>query len=244
MGRILRHVVDDIQTALKQNFDDQEFTDTQVAYWVITIGDRLRAQHIGKRRSGAFLTTYSGIPVRTFTNPVNPNQIPNRKYVELPECIYDFDLDAGVKYISYWDTDDECGSEYWRKRKFLRTDPTEVEVLEYSPYTKPSPSNPYFYRVGDYLYLLGIECVDIESVEIGIYQILPDVTTVDIDAVFEFPAELLHVLRMQVLNLARFGLQIPDEGKVNTGSDNSTSENIPTEKIVSVNDPVNSSEGS
>jgi len=242
MARILRDVINDIQSLLKQNFDDQEFTDVQVGYWIITIADRLRSQHISKRRSGAFLAVYANIPVSKFTTIENPNQIPNRKYIELPACIYDYDLDAGIRYISYWDNTDKCGSEYFRKRKFNRTSPDEIELWEYNPYTKPSPENPYFYRVDNYVYLLGIECVNVDAVEIGLMQILPDVRDIDIDEPFDFPAELLHVLRMQVLNLARFGLQVPDMGKVNTGDSNDPASDIPTTKIVSVNDPVNRTE--
>lgn len=238
-GRILRSIVDDIQTLLKQNFDDQEFTDVQVGYWTIVIGDRIKSQHIEKRRSGQYLSVYANIPVQEFTSITNPNQIPNRKYIELPEAIYDYDLDRGIEYISYWDNTDTCGSEYWRKRKFLRTDPSEAETLQYSPYTKPSAENPYFYRVHNYVYLLGIECVNVEAVELGIYQILPDITEIDLDAPFEFPAETLHVLKMQVLNLARFGLQIPDSGRINTGASNDPSTQVPTDKLVSVNDPIN-----
>lgn len=239
MERILRHVVDDIQTLLKQTFDDREFTDVQVGYWILTIGDRIKSQHIAKRRSGQYLSVYANIPVQEFTTITNPNQIPNRKYIELPSAIYDYDLDRGVQYVSYWDNNDPCGTEYWRKRKFTRIAPGEAEAMEYSPYTKPSPENPYFYRVHNYLYLLGIDCVDVEAVELGIYQILPNITEIDLDAPFEFPAETLHILRMQVLNLARFGLQIPDLGKINTGSSNDNETQVPTDKLVSVNDPIN-----
>lgn len=239
MGRPLRHIVDDIQVILKQTYDDREFQDIQVAYWCTILGDRLRSQHILKRRSGAFLSVYANIPINEFTSITNPNQIPNRKYVELPGCIYDFDMDAGIEYVSYWDNDDNCGSEKFKKVKFNRTNPSEVEVLYYSDYTKPSPSNPYFYRVDNKLYLLGLECSGAEAVEMGIYLILPDVVTIDIDAVWPFPAELIPVLQRHVLDIARFGLEVPEGAKINTGTDgNENTENVPTQKLVSVNDNV------
>jgi len=238
MARTLRDIVDDIQVLLRQSFDDREFQDIHVAWACTIVGDRIKRQHIEKRNSGAFLSVYANVPVNVFTTIENPNQIPNRKYVELPECIYDMNLDAGISYLSYWDNTDPCGSEYFRKRKFNRTSPSEIEVWEGNPYTKPTPSNPYFYRVGKYIYLVGIECVDVEAVEMGIYATLPHPKDVDLDAEWEFPAATLAVLQKYVIDIFRLGLQMPDEGKVNTGDDNSNPSQVPTQKIVSVNNPI------
>ena len=243
MGRILRDIVNDIEVILKDTYDDREFEKSHIAWWCTIIGDRLKSQHILKRKSGAFKKTFVGLPILTHSSITNPNQIPNRQYVELPGCIYDFDMDGGIDYMSYWDSSDACGSEYWKKRKILRTEPSEVEVLEYSPYTKPSAENPYFYRLGNYIYILGLECSAVEEIEMCIYMVLPDVRTVDLDAEWDFPAELITVLQRHVLDIARFGLEVPEVGKVNTGADNSTSQNVPTQKLVSVNDPAINSEG-
>lgn len=244
MGRTLRDITNDIQVLLRQSADDREFEDIHVAWACTIIGDRLRSQHIQKRDSGAFLSVYANVPVSQFTTISNPNQIPNRDYLELPACIYDFNLDAGIEYISYWDNEDDCGSQKFKNVKFNRTSPSKVESLYYSEYTKPSPSNPYFYRVDKYIYLLGLECVDIDAVEMGIYAILPHPKDVDIDAEWPFPAELLPVLQRHVLDILRLGLQMPDDGKLNTGDDNSTPQEVPNQKLISVNDPVVSSEGS
>jgi len=245
MARPLRHIVDDLQVLLKQTYDDKEFQDIQVAYWCTIIGDRLKSQHIQKRESGAFLSVYADVPVSTFASTTNPNQIKNRKYIELPEYIYDYNLDGGIEYVSYYDKDDNCGSEKWKNVKFNRTSPAKAESLYYSPYTTPTTSNPSFYRVDKYLYLLGLECSNVDAVEIGIYMILPSVTTVDLDADWPFPAELLSVLQRNVLDLARFGLMIPEQAKINTGSDgNDNTQDVPTQKLVSVNDPaISTSDG-
>ena len=42
MGTPVRHIVDDLQVDLRQNFDDQRITKTQLAYWVIIVANRLR----------------------------------------------------------------------------------------------------------------------------------------------------------------------------------------------------------
>ena len=64
MGTILRHIIDDIAEDLKQTLDDKTIQPSQIAYWIILIGNRLKSQHIGKRDSGSFLSVYDEVPVQ------------------------------------------------------------------------------------------------------------------------------------------------------------------------------------
>lgn len=227
----LRIIVDDILQTIKQTFDDRQVSQAQVAYWVILVGNQLLGQHNAKRDSGAFLAIYT-VPVIKPTAS-SQNVLKGRKYIELPAGIFDYDRDGGIEYISYYNPDENCDPEY-KHKTFQRTSPGEVQWLMLKKETKPSPKNPYFFRVGDIIPLIGIEDVPVKEVEIGIYQTIDPLEKIDIDQPFYFPQELLHTLKRQVTDLARFSFLFPSTDRVNDGTDDDTSKNVP--KIVSVND--------
>lgn len=235
---VLRDIINDIKVDLKQKFDDKQIEDTQIGYWILTMADRLKSQHINKRESGQHLHIYGGLPIETFDQTTNPNQIKGRKYVKLPSSIYDYDQDGGIQYIAYYD-EDLCKHKIGQFANivFNRTSPDRVERLYMNDYEKPSKENPYFYRAGEYVYLLGLECSDVSNVEMGIYATFPSIRDVDIDAKFDFPQELLTVLKRHVLDLGRFILMMPEE-RLNDGNDDKNSKQVPTGKLVSVNDPA------
>jgi len=234
----LRTVVDDLMKDFNQLFDDKQLQKSQVAHWIIMFGNRLLSQHIAKRDSGAFLSIYSGIPIETSQSSNNPNLVKDRKHFLLPTCIFDYDQDGGVEYISYYVEDDQptCPPPFTRQT-FTRTTPGEVQRLYMSPYEKPSPTNPYWYRASQYIYLVGIECVNPKNIEVGIYSTLKPITdpTIDLDQDFNFPEELLIILKRQVLDLGRFVMLMPEE-RVNDGIDTEGVKQVPTGKITSVND--------
>lgn len=236
-GTTLRTIVNDISKDLKQVSDDKEVLDIQIAHWVIMIANRIRSQHISKRDSGAFLSVFPNIPVQQFTVNTSPNEIKGRKYIEIPEVIYDYDKDGGIEYISYYVDGIEPGCPPpFTNQTFTRTTPSDVQRIYFSSYEKPSPKNPYFYRVGPYVYLLGVECVNVKAVEIGIYAALRPVTdpTLDLDKRFDFPEETLYILKRQVLDLGRFVLMMPED-KVNDGNQQAN-QAVPTNKLTSVNE--------
>lgn len=236
MSTLLRHIVDDIAVDLGQIVDDKKVQTSQIAFWVTLVGNRLKSQHIGKRDSGAFLSTFDNIPVQSVSVSDNPNEIKNRKFFILPKTIYDYDRDGGIEYISYClDFDAPNCPPAFTNTTFNRTTPGKSRRLYFSEYEKPSPSNPYFYRVQDHIYLLGIECVEIDSIEIGIYASLDPLTDIDLDAPFEFPEELMIILKRQVLDLGRWALLMPKE-RLNDGNDDTDKGTIPTNKLVSVNE--------
>lgn len=230
----LRVVVDEILTTIKQTYDDKDVSKAQAAYWTIVVANTMKGQHISKRSSGAFLTTFSGVPVLQASADSNPNVIKGRKYFELPANIFDFDNDGGVEYIAYDDPNDECGLQLL-KGQITRTTPSELEWLNLNAYTRPSPKNPYWYRTGDLIYLRGIENVPVKFVEIGIYMTIDPLEKIDIDAPFEFPQELLEALKRRVVDLARFSFLFNSQADtVNDGSNSAETSNIA--KVASVND--------
>lgn len=237
IGTTLRTIVNDISKDLKQIADDKEITDIQIGHWIIMLANRIRSQHIAKRDSGAFLSIFANVPVQEFTITTNPNQVKGRKYIEIPEVIYDYDRDGGIEYLSYYiELPEENCPPPFTNQTFTRTTPSESQRLYYSKYETPNPKNPYFYRVGPYIYLLGIECANVKNLEIGIYAALKPVTdgSLDLDARFDFPEETLIILKRQVLDLGRFVLMMPQE-RINDGSAEGTAQ-IPTNKLTSVNE--------
>ena len=238
----LRYIVDDIAKDLKQIFADKTIEKAQIAYWVLLVGNRLKSQHIDKISSGAYVHAFHNIPIEISLTGTNVNDIPGRKRIVLPEAIYDYDKDGGIDYISYWDeesVDVDCiEAPEFTNRTFQRTTPKESERLYMDEFEKPTPRNPYFYRQGKYIYFLGIECVDVQTVEIGIYSTFDPLTEIDIDAEFEFPEELLLILKKQVLDLGRFALKMPED-RMNDGEDSTNVNNVSDQKLVSVNDPIN-----
>jgi len=239
---ILRYVVDDIAKDLKQTFKEKSIQKSQIAYYVMIVANRLKSQHISKISSGAYVHAFTDLPVHIEPIGSNPNNIAGRKRIVLPNAIYDFHKDGGIDYLSYWDREAvsvECiDTPEFTRRTFTRTTPKESERLYYDKYEKPSASNPYYYRQGKYLYLLGLECSDVATLEIGIYSTFDPLTKIDLDAEFEFPEELLLILKRQVLDLGRFSLKMPQD-RANDGIDSTLLSGANDQKLVSVNDPIN-----
>lgn len=216
-----RYLVHDILETFKQEFDDKEFEFDHVLFWVQTVANRLTSQHVKKTNTGAFLSTYTAITVNKTTTSTAPDVVADRKYITLPSNVYDFNNDAAIEYISY--ELDTCTDNQpaWTQVFFQRTSPRKAYRLKYNAYEEPTPSNPYFYRVKNNIYLLGIECVQVATVEIGITASMDPTDVCDIDDEVRMPDELIPILRAEVLALGRFALQIPRE-RVNEGSDMTT----------------------
>jgi hypothetical protein len=76
----------------------------------------------------------------------------------------------------------------------------------------PSPSNPFFYRISDRIYFLGVEQIDILEAEVGLKTAFQPVdNTLDIDTVFDFPQELLPQLKRELMAMGLFVLKTPKE---------------------------------
>lgn len=235
---ILRTVVDDLEQDFKQMYDDRSISKAQIAHWVIMVGNRLLSQHIGKRDSGAFLHIYGDIPVQVESVITNPNEMPGRKFVKLPDNIFDYTKDGGIEYITYYLGDLQPSEKPpYTYVTFTRTTVPELKRLYMSEFEKPKPENPYYYRAGEYIYLLGIECINPKRIEMGIFSTIKPITSasIDLDAPFRFPEELLIILKRQVLDMGRFVMLIPED-RVNDGKDDTGQSQMPTNKIVSVNE--------
>ena len=225
-----RSVIYDIYQSLKQNFDDSELTLNHIKYWVTIAANRLLMQHIEKRESGGFLTIFGGVMVQIEAGT-------DYKYVELPSGIIDFNLDNGVQYMSYDACVDECTPPF-TSVTFTRTSPAAAKILYFTEEEKPTPDNPYFYRVGNKIYLLGLECIDVCGIEMGLYL---TITPYDcsLDDEFPFPVELIAILQRYVFDIGRFVLAMPNFIGVNDGtSENMSGVQVPKTKLISAQNPV------
>ena len=232
---ILRVHVDETLTVTKQVFDDRSISRAQVAYCYIVCANQLLAQHNIKRDSGAFLTIFDGVPLQIAKVSGDSDLVKDRKYIELPGLIFDFDKDGAVEYLAYTSDGGEQCPPRFTKVPFTRTSPSEAHWLYLHPQTTPSPKNPFFYRVGNFLYTLGLEKTPIKELEIGAYMTIDPLQKINLDAEFIFPMELMKILKMQVLDLIKFNWAYPSERK-NEGDDASTPQKTSVPKVLSVND--------
>ena len=204
----LRYVIYDLHKTLEQTYVDAEININHVLYWVLVHADRLKSQHIPKHDTGRFKTTFYDVPVLKDAH--------NRKYFELPNSIYDFEGDRGIVYVGYHWTFDDCRPPInWIT--FSRTKPEILKIHYWSEEETPTPKNPYFYRVSDQVFLVGVEAIDIQNIELCLMTTFDPQTLGDLDAEFDFPEELIPILQKQVLDMGRFALMIPAE-RLNDGT--------------------------
>jgi hypothetical protein len=225
MATPIRWIVYDVLEDLKQVFDNRQIGVNQVLYWVTIVANRLKKQHIDKLINknqwipGKFLNIFTGIPITVSPVSSNPNIVAQRKYIKLPASVMDLEFENGVEYMTYDIGSTGCCNEPpFTMVNFTPTTPGGASILYGDPYTTPSPKNPYFYRVQDYLYTLGLECVEVKDIEIGLYTYADPHMICDINSSLDFPEHLLTVLRHQVLDMGVYALKVP-QSRQNIGGD-------------------------
>ena len=229
----IRKITSDLHKSLKQTFDDAEISFNQVAHWVQFFVNKFQALKIEAIDSGLYLSIYTDIPVLTATADTNPNIVAGRKYIVLPSAIHDFNSDGGIKYISYTDFDDSCQPSFAGVR-FTRTSPTKAKRLYFNPYETPKPNNPYYYRIRNYVYLLGIEDVGIRYLEAGLYTTFDPFSETSLDIALYLDEGLLADVYKNVFELGRFVMLIPSD-VINEGADSTNPQVTPKQRVVSVN---------
>ena len=229
----IRKITSDLHKSLRQTFDDADISFGQVAHWVQFFVNKFQSLKIQTFDSGLYLSIYTNIPILTATTSTNPNLINGRKYISLPSATHDLDNDGGIKYISYTDFDDSCHPSFAGVR-FTRTSTTKAKRLYYNPYEKPSPSNPYYYRVRDYVYLLGIENISVRYLELGLYTIFDPFSETSLDVPLYLDEGLLADVYKNVFELGRFVMLIPSE-VINEGADSSNPQTSLKQRVIGIN---------
>lgn len=201
----LRYIASDILRSLQQNYDSAEIALPQVIYWIMIHADRLKKMYLGQANydSGAFVNSFL---VDVAVDPDN-----GRNYFVLPVSIYDFDQERGIEYITYSPGIDS-NTPVFTSVQFTRTTIPKSSRLYMREDETPSPSNPFFYRISDRIYFLGVEQIDILEAEVGLKTSFQPVNSaLDIDVVFDFPQELLPQLKRELLAMGLFVLKTPKE---------------------------------
>ncbi len=213
-----RYVVYDLQKSFNSTFDDADFTFNQILYWVMVIANKLRVQQTLATNTDLFTSTFDSVAVLTDSK--------GRKYIDLPVQIMDLPNNAGIVYITYNEETCNCEGPAFAQVRFQGTNVGAIRTLYMDEYTKPTSTNPYFYRIGhnidgspvNRIYLLGIECVPVNDVEIAVKSSLDPKVLCDIDSEIPLPDEMIGDLIMQVLQLGRFIMLMPKE-VTNEGED-------------------------
>jgi hypothetical protein len=237
-----RYAIYDIEKSLKKNFDDADITLNQILYWVMVVANKIRASHNKNQKTDLFTSTYCPLEVKKDSK--------GRKYIDLPVHVMDLPNNGGIVYVAYDIDSCSCATPAFAQTEFEPVNVGEVKHLYMDEYTKPSSKQPYFYRLGDKvngvsvnrLYLLGIECVEVESLEVAVKSTLDPKSLCDLDEEIPIPNELMQDLITEVLQLGRFVMMIPEE-RVNLGEDGVQMQNYRTPKVPESQDYSNENEG-
>jgi hypothetical protein len=218
-----RYVANSVQEVLKQNTDDADIPLAQILFWASVIANNLRKLHLDKQlkkgsMNGTFLSVWDNVPVQNAPASLPPATIANRKYVDIPEALVELIFDQAVNYITYSYDTGCCDSPAWIDVVFSRTTPSAARRLYMNPHEKPSPENPYFYVIGDKIYFLGIECVTVRTIEMGLYTNYDPNTPCDLDDRVPLPDHLIETLLAQLVNMGRFSFAFPKD-RTNDGDD-------------------------
>lgn len=213
-----RYVVYDLQKSFNSTFDDAHTTLPQILYWVTVIANKLMVQQNLATNSDLFTSVFNSVEVFTDEN--------GRSYIDLPTQIMDLPNNSGIVYITYNLETCKCEGPAFAQKWFQGVNLGAVQHLYLDEYTKPSTDNPYFYRIAhsidgvnvNRIYLLGLECIEIEDVEIAIKSTIDPSNICDLDAEIPLPNELIQDLMTQVLQLGKFVTLMPAD-ITNTGAD-------------------------
>lgn len=218
-----RYVVYDLQKSLKKTFDDADITLIQIIYWVQVIANKIRLEHYLVSKSDLFTSTFYPIAIQKDDK--------GRKYIDLPTQIMDLPNNEGIAYITYNFDTNTCHGDTFAQTYFQPVNTMDVQLLYLDEYTKPTPKQPYFRRVGDKVngvdvnrvYLLGLECVEVKDVEIAVRTTLDPRNVCNLDDKLPIPDERVADLMTEILKLGRFIMLIPDE-RQNDGSDSTVNQ--------------------
>ena len=216
-----RNVANDISTSLKKQTDDSDIRLSQIVYWIQVVANRLMVDQYNKTETGLYTSTFYDVQVLVDEK--------GRKYVEIPGAIMDLPNEKGIVYVSYnYESGDCCSGPPFAQVQFGVTKPETSRILYWSEDSKPSPQNPYFYRTGIKgkglrIYFLGLECINVDSVEMALRCSLDPSAVCDLDDTIPVPDERMEELIKTVLELGRWVTLMPNE-RINQGADESGEE--------------------
>jgi len=224
-----RNLIGSLQVALKQTFAGSSISLAQISFWCTLYINKARSAKIQSEDTGRYTMVFPNVPIYIPTTSTT-NYIAGRKYILLPSNILDLPGDKGIVYISYNDFEGSCPPSFTGVR-FTRTTQTKANRLYMSPYETPTPANPYFYLISkNIVYLLGIECINVNSLEVGLIVSFDPFTQCVLDENMDMDEAEFATVYAQVLNLGRFTMLIPSN-TINDGTDKSPSTEVPKKNL-------------
>lgn len=208
--RTWTHVVSSVQASLKQTEGTKDISFELIFYWTQVIANRIRRRRISGTLGGTYLQTFTNVPVSVVNTSSNPNVVAGRKFIELPSSVYDMSNDRGIDYIQY----QMNVNNGFKIIPFQWIPAREANMIHLNPQEKPGSQNPYWYRTGKYIYLLGVDDVTIKSAEMRLYTTLDLRANVllsdNLDAELDVSDEEIEELIKEVTKMGTFMFSIPD----------------------------------
>lgn len=209
------YAVNDIQTVLQQTFPDAQIRPLSVLFWIRTSENIIMQRHLKVEMTGSYLVNFYGV------NGISIQTDTIKKWITLPTGIFDLLYDKGINFISFNET---SVVPFEKNTRFQVIDADDVSRLYMTPYNSPSSKNPFAYRVGNLIYLLGIDDENIASVALSLFSSLdarPDY--VPMTNTLGINDEQYMAMKEMVLTLGRFALLVPRE-RIMDGGDDKTQE--------------------
>lgn len=264
----LRQLASAAEIALQQTGDDAKINFSQLVFYANMLVNKymyVKYKNTSSSSStsklgvpswldmgGGSLSVFPDVEVHIPTSNTTPNIVTGRKYVIIPAVILDIDGDRGIDYVTYH-YKANGNVPVFTRITFSRTTPRLATRLSKSVYEAPSPIRPYWYRLKDYIVLLGVEDINIKYVEIGLrlsFNAFGGVngamgSVMDYcssDDTLDYPLDVDEYgdqIMKELLTIARYGLSIPED-KTNDGSGDYNQQIDDPSKIVSVTNPIKS----
>lgn len=242
----LAALTDDILIALDMTHDDALRSRISVMRNVKMAVDKVQSQVLGKAVKNGDTRSISDM-LSVFVVDVTAHEAPDNSdwdYLSfvLPVELYSLQRDGAVSFVRYnrVDLPPNCPPQIARVR-FTGTTLAALSTVYDSTYQKPSPSQPYYARSKDKVYIYGVDA-SIKKLLIGLYAALPAFEDINPDEELTLPDEYYYSVKKMILDLERWVLQVPQQRLKNDGRDLEPDQTVRTERPISLNDPLVSNE--
>lgn len=219
----LRQLVSSVDIQLGQVSDD-EIPQNQLYLWGMWLVNKYMSYKYQTTDSGAYLTIMPEVAVVKATS-TTVDIIAGEKYIILPRTILDLPEDRGIEYITYSRNDYPENVDLGFLGRFIRIRAIKARKLYYSKYEKPTSNNPYWYRHGNYVGLLGVGNINISTIEMGLITSFDPFITHSIDDNIDVLSEFGDEVFKDMVEMGRFALLV-------------TQGEVPRERVTSVNKSV------
>lgn len=209
-----------VMSAMQSVFSDTDITIEQVLWFVKITVNKVKASTIKPGMSGSYLTTFTDVPT-LMQYDGKDNVLRNKKYIEIPVNIFDFDLDQGIDWIAYAKTlkDENDKTIYCEPVYFQRSSLIKLREMSANPYEAPSAKNPYFVRVNNLLYLAGVEEIPAFKLDMAVFMTEnPYIGGMSLDDEVLLDDEQINQVIGSVANLGKWLLSVP-KSRIEEGID-------------------------